>query len=442
MSLFEPRSGAPDRLFYDEEAQTADRATRSAQQLAGLRDVVERSFDGPVPLFARKLADVGITSPSDISSLEDLDRIPITTKDELRSSEAQYPPFGHHRSPGMPWVRLGTSTGTSGVPTMMLWTRRDLYVEYECASRGYWRQGMRPGMTVTQAHPAYTYGGGMMVQGAFEHFGALTAWVEPPSTDEIAEKAIHLWERIHPDVMFVPFSAGTFADAATRLGVDPASLKLARRRPKPAGEASTAGSPAKAKPPALAPLASAGVECMVFLGGACGKAPGGHLNEDHAIVQVIDPDTGASVPDGEWGRLVVTTIGRDSFMLRYDLEDAAMLLPDAPCACGETTRRGAWGGRYRDLLKLADRTVRLVDLEAVLRGFDELLNPTLEYQVVRPANGARQLFVRIEAASNDALLAQIATAVHTTLGVFAEIELVERASLARGAYKIDRIVEK
>ena len=94
---------------------------------------------------------------------------------------------------------------------------------------------------------------------------------------------------------------------------------------------------------------TAGLECYSYLGGPCGESPGGHVHEDWAVVQAVDPETGLDVPDGEWGDLVVTTLDRDNGLLRYDLEEAAMLVRD-PCPCGETTIRGFWGGRFKDLL--------------------------------------------------------------------------------------------
>ena len=130
-------------------------------------------LDGEAPLFGRKLAEAGITDADDITTSADIARIPLTRKQELRDSEAEHPPFGDYRfTDHRDCVRLGTSTGTTGTPTVALWTRKDIWIEYESAARNWWRTGWRPGQIVTHAHPAYLYGGGPFLSGSLEYFGA------------------------------------------------------------------------------------------------------------------------------------------------------------------------------------------------------------------------------------------------------------------------------
>ena len=211
---------------------------------------------------------------------------------------------------------------------------RDLAFEYESAARNFWRTGWRPGMVVTHAHPAYLYGGGMLLSGAYEYFGLVNLWVPPPDTDELAEQGIRAWMRFRPDIPFVGFSLGRYFEVSAKLKLDPREDVGLRIPSLPGGKG--------------IPLMTAGLECFAYLGGSCG-APGGHLNEDRALVQAVDPETGREVADGEWGALVVTTLDRDGALLRYDLEEACALTRE-PCACGETTIRGFWGGRFKDLL--------------------------------------------------------------------------------------------
>jgi phenylacetate-CoA ligase len=121
-----------------------------------VREAIRRVFDRPTPFFQRKLAEAGIAGPDDVKTLDALDAVPLTVKQELRDSEAAHPPVGDYRGSDLREnIRLGTSTGTTGTPTVILWTRHDLLVELEAGARVFWRQGTRPGMIVTHAHPAY-----------------------------------------------------------------------------------------------------------------------------------------------------------------------------------------------------------------------------------------------------------------------------------------------
>jgi phenylacetate-CoA ligase len=149
------------------------------------------------------------------------------------------------------------------------------------------------------------------------------------------------------------------------------------------------------------PLVTAGLECYSYLGGACREGKGGHVNEDWAVVQAVDPATGRCVKDGEWGTLVVTTLDRDNGLLRYDLEEACAI-DRAPCACGETTIRAFWGGRFRDLLSCQERRFQAWDVERALRQVEPVTRPSLEWVVVRPNGGAAPLVVRVELEGGEA----------------------------------------
>ncbi len=141
-----------------------------------LQAMVQRIFDGPVPLFRDKLGTAGVDAAGDITTVDDLAGVPLTVKQDLRDSEAAAPPWGSYRfTDPRRAVRLGTSTGTTGQPTITVWTRHDLWIEYESGARNWWRMGYRPGMIVTHAHPAYLYGGGVMLQGTYEYLGLLVA---------------------------------------------------------------------------------------------------------------------------------------------------------------------------------------------------------------------------------------------------------------------------
>lgn len=425
----EPRD--PNQRFWDPDVQMLHRAQLRALQTERLRTMVAKILTGAAPLFGTKLAEVDLQHPEDIRTPEDVSFIPRTVKQDLRDSEAAHPPFGTYRFTDPPaCVRVGTSTGTTGTPTLSLWTRKDIWIEYESGARNWWRNGWRPGQIVTHAHPGYLYGGGALLSGALEYFGMLNVWVAPPDTDELAVKGLEMWGRVRPDVSMVAFSLGRFVEVAAKRDTEP-NLPAFQFH----------GSTARGLP-----LMTAGLECYAYLGGPGPECVGAHLHEDWAIVQAVDPRTGHEVPDGEWGHLVVTTLDRDNGVLRYDLDEAACLLRE-PCPCGETSIRGLWGGRFQDLLAVQGKHVQVNEIEASLRTVERITVPTLEYMVVRPSDESAPLRVRVELGSGDSdgdratIATSCARAIETQLGVRAEIDVVDRDTLARSGYKAVRLVE-
>ena len=425
-----PSSRDPAQQFWDPAAQTMPLEPRRNLTDARVKDLVSRILSLPVPHFAKKLKEAGITRAEDVRGAADLSSIPLTGKQELRDSEAAKPPIGDYRFTSLKdCVRIAQSTGTTGAPTTAVFTRKDLWIEYESAARGLWRRGHRPGMVATHAHPAYLYGGGAMVSGTYEYFGLVNLWVPPPDTDALAEIGMRAWMRFRPDIPFQGFSMGRYLEVAVKLGLDPVKdLGL----PAPRG----GGAPARM------PLMTAGLECYSYLGGVCGKSPGAHVNEDWAIVQAVDPTTGKEVPEGEWGNLVVTTLDRDNGLLRYGLEEACAF-DRAPCPCGETTARAFWGGRFRDLLACQGRRFQAWDVERALRNVEAVTKPSLEWVVVRPKDPSLPLTVRIELAEGDP--AEVArrceSEIREIVGVDAKVLLLEKGKLPRSGYKATRIVE-
>lgn len=433
MPTFDPRflgpaPRDPGQQHWDPEMQTMSRDAIEALQLARLRELVGKLAAGQAPLFGRKVAEAGITSAEDVASLDDLARLPLTRKQELRDSESEHPPFGDYRfTDWRECVRLGTSTGTTGTPTVALWTRKDIWIEYESGARNWWRTGWRPGQVVTHAHPAYLYGGGPFLSGSLEYFGMLNVWVAPPDTDELAEQGIRMWQRVRPDVSFVAFNLNRFVEVAAKLGIDDMGL--------PQFQLHGVGKKGF-------PFMTCGAEAYAYAGGPGPQCSGGHVHEDWGIVQAVDPDTGRDVPDGQWGNLVVTTLDRDNGLLRYDLEEA-VTVDTAPCPCGETTTRAFWGGRFKDYLTVQGRWFNINEVEQALRTVPPVTQPTLEYVVVRPTVTDAPLRVRVELGEGDAALVggECAAAVEREVGIKTDVEIVARESLARSGYKATRLVD-
>ncbi len=425
-----------DQFLWDPEKQAMGLEQRRELQNERLRTLVQRIFDGPVTLFRDKLVAAGVEAAGAIATVDDLAGVPLTVKQDLRDSEAASPPWGSYRfTDPRRAVRLGTSTGTTGQPTITVWTRHDLWVEYESGARNWWRMGYRPGMIVTHAHPAYLYGGGVMLQGTYEYLGLLSLWVPPPDTDELAEQAVRFWTRVTPDIPFMGFATGRFLEVAGKLGIPLEEAGLTGLKAPPGFGLGRGGMP----------LMTAGAECYAYVGGPCGQSPGAHIHEDWAVVQAVDPATGREVPDGEWGNLTVTTLDRDNGLLRYDLEEACAILRE-PCPCGETSIRGLWGGRFADLLSCQGTRFQLSELEAVLRSEKLVAQPSLEYQITRHDGGPGPLEVRVEVATDDPVrqgqvAERVTGAIAEALGVRASVEPLARDTLPRAGYKAKRVVD-
>jgi phenylacetate-CoA ligase len=426
-----------DQALWDPAHQAMDPGDRRALQDQRVRELITRILATPVPLFAGKLKEADIVSADDVKGVDDLARIPLTVKQDLRDSEAEAPPWGRYRfTDPRHAVRLGTSTGTTGQPTITVWTRKDIWIEYESGARNWWRMGYRPGQVITHAHPAYLYGGGTMLQQTYEYFGMLSVWVPPPDTDELAEQAVRFWTRVTPDHPFMGFATGRFIEVAGKLGIPLADAGLTGLR-APIGFGLGRGG---------MPLMTAGAECYAYVGGPCGESPGAHIHEDWAVVQAVDPATGLEVADGEWGNLTVTTLDRDNGLLRYDLEEACAILRE-PCPCGETSIRGLWGGRFKDLLECQGTRFGVNELEGVLRDLKDLREPSLEYQIVRPDGSDAPLVVRVEMASEDPAARQGAREraeadLRRALGITATVEILGRDTIPRAGYKATRVIDK
>jgi phenylacetate-CoA ligase len=423
---------AGERRWYDPEIQTMLRERLRALQAERLVRQVDRVWSVPVPFFQRKLEAAGIRR-GDVRGLDDLPRIPTTRKAELRESEAQHPPFGDYRgAPPGAAVRLGASTGTSGRPTLILWTPKDLAVDHAASARGRWRWGLRPGMSLANAHPFGMNAGGWHFSHGIEHLGVLNVPSGPPVGAAHVADVVEVWRRVKPDQyrLFGNVSR-TYADAALTRGLDPErdlNLRV------------TAGD----HPSEQYLMASSGLEALPLLGSACDERDGAHVAEDLAIVEVIGGRTGAPCGHGERGNLVVTVLEKDNFLLRYDLEDVVRWNL-TPCPCGETSRRLFYEGRVRDVVTASGVGVLPIDVAFVLYEFPEASTPSAEYQIVRRAGVSDALHVRCEvdpAADAAALASRIAVRFRERLGVTARLELVPRGAVPRFAYKAARVVDE
>jgi len=378
--------------MFDCAAETLSRAELKALQTARLRQTVTRAYE-QVPHFRRKLDAAGV-GPRDLTSLADIARFPFTEKADLRDNY----PFGMFAVPRERLLRVHASSGTTGKPTVVGYTRADLDAWSDLMARSLACAGARPGDIV---HNAYGYG--LFTGGLGAHYGAerLGCTVVPTSGGGTERQVLLLKDFAAHVLCATPSYALNIAEVADGMGIDltRASLRIGVFGAEPWSEAMRRGLEARLGIRAvdlygLSELLGPGVACE------CHVAQDGlHGWEDHFLFEVIDPETLQPRPLGEAGELVITTLTKEALpMIRYRTRDVTRLT-DEPCACGRThVRIMRVTGRTDDMLIVRGVNVYPSQLEAVLVGLPGL---TPHYQIVLTREGMLDdVTVEIELAPN------------------------------------------
>ncbi len=366
-------------VMFDRRAETLSRDALAALQLERLRATIARAYDH-VPHYRHRLDAVGVTS-GDIERLDDLERLPFTTKDDLR---AHYP-FGLFAVPRERVARLHASSGTTGKPTVVGYTTRDLALWSELMARSLAAAGARPGDIV---HNAYGYG--LFTGGLGAHYGAerLGCTVVPMSGGNTERQIVLLQDFAAAVLCATPSYALNIAEVAERDGVDlrGGALRIGVFGAEPWSEAMRAELEARLGITAvdlygLSEILGPGVasECLEARAGL-------HGWEDHFLFETIDPESGKTVPQGASGELVITTLSKEALpLLRYRTRDITRL-DTRRCICGRSHLRiMRVTGRNDDMLIIRGVNVYPSQLEEVLIGFPGLAP---HYQLVIERKGA------------------------------------------------------
>ena len=417
--------------------ELASRDEIQALQLERLRWSLRHAYDN-VELYRRRFDEAGV-HPGDCRSLDDLARFPFTTKAELRESY----PFGMFAVPLDQVVRIHASSGTTGQPTVVGYTSKDIDTWADVVARSIRAAGGRPGDRV---HVAYGYG--LFTGGLGAHYGAerLGCTVIPVSGG-MTERQARLIVDFEPDVIMVtPSYMLAIVDELERQGVDPrsTSLKVGIFGAEPWTEEMRAEMERRLDMHAvdiygLSEVIGPGVanECVETKDGL-------HVWEDHFYPEVVDPASGEVLPDGERGELVFTSLTKEALpIVRYRTRDLTRLLPGT----ARTMRRmEKITGRSDDML-----IVRGVNLfptqveELILRVAG--LSPHFQLVLSRP-DRLDELTVRVEArpeaASADERLRSeqaLAGLIKETIGVTAAVDVLEPDLIERSAGKAQRVLD-
>ncbi|MBV9099087.1 MAG: phenylacetate--CoA ligase [Frankiaceae bacterium] len=387
-----------------------------------MRDLVERllSVDG---VQGRRLRAAGVDSGASVS-LSDLPSLPTTAKQDLWD----HYPFGLLAVAREDIVAVHGSSGTGGRPTLVGYTRADLDLWGDVVARSLGCAGARKGAVV---HNAYGYG--LFTGGVGFHLGGIRMGATVvPMSGGTTQRQLTLIADLRPSVLTcTPSYAVTLGEAAAAAGTDVSSLRAGIFGAEPWSESM------RAQIEAVLPLKALdvyGLSEMIGPGVAteCIEAQSGlHVNEDHFIVECIDPSTGAPVPDGQPGELVFTTPTKEALpLLRYRSGDIASLSRGA-CACGRTlVRMSKVLGRRDDMLVVRGVNVYPSEVESVLLAHDGLA-PHYQLVVDRRAPVV-ELIVCCEAASDaETHRTAVAAALHERLGLRADVRVLAPGTIPR-----------
>jgi phenylacetate-CoA ligase len=423
------------RVLWSPELETLPRERLARLQLERLRHTLRRQLER-VPLLRDRLHAAGVHSAEDVSTLDDLRGLPFTCKADLRE---QYP-FGLFAVPRDEVVRIHASSGTRGKPTVVGYTRADLGVWSEVMARTLAMAGVSAGQVV---HNAYGYG--LFTGGLGFHMGAeLLGCTVVPISGGLSQRQVLMLEDLGAEVLCcTPSYALNIAQTLVEQGIGRDRLKLtvglfgAEPWTEQMRDAIEQQLGLKAlNVYGLSEIVGPGVaaECIEARDGA-------HVQEDHFLVEIIDPVTGGVLGPGQQGELVFTTLSKEALpMLRYRTGDMSSI-DASPCVCGRTSvRMGRVRGRIDDMLIIRGVNLYPSEVERVLLRVPDVA-PHYQLVVDRPGS-MDELTVLCEATSASSALEQhIQYALREATGLSMVIRVLPPGTVPRSEGKAVRVVD-
>ena len=396
-----------------------------------------------VPCYRNKFRESGFV-PGDLKSLEDLGKLPFTTKEDLRLNY----PYGMFAVPMREVVRIHSSSGTTGKPTVVGYTKEDIRIWTELVARFMTAAGVTNEDIV---HIAFGYG---LFTGAFGlHYGseAIGASVIPISGGNTDKQLMIMQDYRSSALVCTPSYGLTIADRLEKQGIDPKSLAL---RVGLFGAEPWSEQMRSELEQRLGIIATDNYGLSEIMGpgvaGECYCKQGMHLAEDHFIAEIIDPDSGDILPEGSVGELVLTSLTKQAFpMIRYRTRDITKL-HYAVCDCGRTlARMEKTRGRSDDMLIIKGVNVFPTQIEEVLFQI-EGCEPHYQLVVDRVDNQDRlEIQVEVnekiffdEMRQQRAFVVAAEKKIHSVLGLGVKIKLVEPSSITRHEGKACRVFDR
>jgi phenylacetate-CoA ligase len=430
-----------DHKIWNEPAETMPREDLEQLQLERLQSTLNRVYKN-VKFYRGRFEGLGI-EPGDIRSREDLEKLPFTTKDDLRDNY----PYGMFALPLREVVRIHSSTGTTGKPTVVGYSANDLDSWSEVVARIMTAGGVTKDDVVQIA-----FGYGLFTGGFGLHYGAerIGASVIPTSSGNTRRQLMIMEDYRTTALVCTPSYAMFLTEVMEEHGIEPErlslkyglfgaepwSVKMREELESKTGIIATDNY-------GLSEVMGPGVA------GECLEKSGLHLNEDHFIPEIIDPESGKSLPMGQWGELVLTTVRREAMsLIRYRTRDMTRLYLD-DCACGRTlVKMEKVTGRTDDMIIFKGVNVYPSQVEELLFEFEGV---TPHYQIVLGRDGAldtMEILVEVnesiffdEMKKQGTIVEKISDSIRNTLGISPKIKLVEPRSLQRFEGKAERVID-
>ncbi len=428
-------------MIWNEKIECASREDMEAIQSERLRDTVNRIYHN-VPAYRKKMQEVGLT-PGNIHGISDLHKLPFTIKTDLRDNY----PYGLFTVPMSEIVRLHASSGTTGKPIVVGYTRKDIHMWAEVVSRSLTMAGVHREDIVQIAYGYGLFTGGLGLHYGTENVGASVIPISGGNT----HKQIQLMEDFGSSVLCcTPSYALNIAEVMKEMKVELKNLKLRIGifGAEPWSEAMRKDIETKLGIKAidiygLSEIVGPGVSCE------CEHQCGMHINEDHFLPEIINPETLEPMAPGEIGELVFTTITKEGIpLIRYRTRDLTRLIYDK-CVCGRTlVRMEKCKGRSDDMLIIRGVNVFPSQVESVLLSISEV-EP--HYQIIVDREGTldkmallvevQEQFFSDEIKKLEELRQKIARKLDSVLGIAVNVKLVEPKSIERSEGKAKRVID-
>ncbi len=425
-------------MYLHPEFETLSRSEIEKLQLERLQATVKHCMNSP--LYKKRFEENHL-SPDDIKSLDDLRRIPFTTKQDLRDTY----PFGIASVPLEKCVRLHSSSGTTGNPTVILHTQKDLNEWANAVARCLYMVGLRPNDVFQNSSGYGMFTGGLGFQYGAERLGMLTV---PAAAGNTKRQIKFITDFGTTALHAIPSYAARLYEVMCELGVDPrrdTKLKTLIIGAEPHSEEQRRRIEEML---GVKAYNSFGMSEMCGPGVAfeCQCQNGLHIWEDYYIVEIVDPDTLEPVPDGEVGELVLTTINREAMpLLRYRTRDLTRVLP-GDCPCGRQHKRlDRMKGRSDDMIILKGVNIFPIQIETILMQFKELATDYLITLATADSNDEMTVDVELSGFCTDdygrlqALKREITRQLKDEILVTPNVNLVPKGSLPKSEGKAVRV---
>ena len=428
-------------MFFDSKIEQMGRDEMRALQLDRLKKIVKYAYER-VPFYKKKFDEIGL-KPDDIKTLEDISKIPYTTKTDLRDNY----PYGLLAVPMDEIVRVHASSGTSGKPTVVAYTKNDLDMWSDCVARLIVAAGGKKSDVVQISFGYGLFTGALGLHQGWEKVGASVI----PASSGNTERQVMLMKDLGATALVATPSYGLYiSEVMEKMGIKKEDLKL-----RIGLFGSEASSPEMHKELqdklGVFPTDNYGLSEIIGPGvsGECEYKCGMHINEDHFYPEIIDRETLMPVADGEWGELVITTLTKEGLpMLRYRTKDITRLITDK-CKCGRTTTRmDKIQGRSDDMLIIRGVNVFPSQIEGVLMSIPEIGG---NYEIVVERIGhLDKLTINVEVkevalldnySKLEDLVKKVRQKLKVVLQIDAVVKLVEPQSLKRFEGKAKRVTD-